>query len=70
MLELGQNLTFVYDGLDTALGDDARLRHLLHGVVLLGLLALDSPNLAKASLANAKMVDEVGLGDSCTQVTI
>ena len=60
ILELGKDLPFIYDRLHTALGDDASLRHLLHGVVLLGFLALDSPDLAKTTFANAKMVNEIG----------
>ena len=66
ILELGKDLPFIYDRLHTALGDDASLRHLFHGVVLFGLFPFDSPNFSKATLANAKVVDEVCLRYSCT----
>ena len=61
ILELGEDLALINDGLDTALCDDSGLGHLLHGVVLLRLLALDSPHLTEASLPDAEMVDKVGL---------
>ena len=61
ILELCEDLTFIDDGLDTALRDDPGLRHFLHRVVLLCLLTFDSPYLAEASLSNAEMVDEVSL---------
>ena len=61
VFELGEDLTLVDHRLDTALGDDARLAHLLHGKVLLLLLALDSPYFAKTTLADAKVIHEVCL---------
>ena len=63
VLELGQDLTLVDDGLDASLGDDPSLAHLLHGEVLLGFLPLDSPNLSKATLSDAKVVHKVRLRD-------
>ena len=59
ILELGQDLSFIDDGLDTAFRDDARLAHLLHRKVLLRFLAFDSPHFAKAALADAKVVHKV-----------
>ena len=61
ILKLGEDLPLVNDRLDTALGDDPRLGHLLHSVVLLGFLTLDSPYLAETSFTDAEMVDEVCL---------
>ena len=64
ILQLGQDLALVDDRLDTALGDDSCLAHLLHGKVLLGLFALYTPHLAKAALADAEVVHKVCFRDS------
>ena len=61
ILKLREDLPLVDNRFDTALGDDPRLGHLLHGVVLLGFLTLDSPHLTEASLPDAEMVDKVCL---------
>lgn len=63
VFQLRQDLPLVYHRLDTALGDDTCLAHLFHGEVLFGLFALDSPDLAEAALADAEVIDKVGLGD-------
>ena len=69
VLELCQDLSLIDHRLHTTLCDDSCLAHLLHGEVLLGLLAFYSPYLAKAALTNAKMVNKVGLWNSCPQKT-
>ena len=61
VLELCQNLPLIDNGLDTALCYDASLAHLFHGKVVLGLLALDSPHFAKATLTDAKVIHKVCL---------
>lgn len=62
VVELCENLPLVHYRLDTTLGDYTRFRHLFHGVGLLSLLTLDLPHLAKTTLADAKLVVEVGFG--------
>ena len=68
ILKLGEDLALVDDGLDTALRDDSSLWHLLHGVVLLCFLALNSPHLTEASLPDAEMVDKVSLWHRYTEL--
>ena len=60
VLELRQNLPLVDDRLDTALRDDSGFAHFLHGEVLLGFLALDSPHLAKTAFADTEVIHKVG----------
>lgn len=67
VLELGKDLSLVDDWLDGPLGNNARLGHLLHGVVLLRFLALHAPHLSEATLADAEVIHKVCLWDSCTQ---
>jgi len=55
-VQLSEDLPLVHDGLDTALGEDPSLVHLLHGVLLLGLLPTDFPHLSESSFTNAVMV--------------
>ncbi len=61
VLKLCQDLPLIDNGLDTALRYDASLAHLFHGKVVFGLLALDSPHFAKATLTDAKVIHKVGL---------
>ena len=46
------------------IGDDPGLGHLLHGVLLLGLLAVDLPHLPEPTLSDAVLVVEVLFGQS------
>jgi len=62
VVELSENLSFIHDGLDTAFGDDASLRHLLHSVLLFGLLTLYLPHLPKPSFSDAVQVSEIAFG--------
>jgi hypothetical protein len=64
VVELGEYLSLVHNRLDTALGDDPGFRHLLHSVLLLGLLAVDLPDLPEAALSDAVLVVEVLFGQS------
>ena len=64
VVQLSEDLAFVHDRLNRPLGNDASLRHFLHSIWLLGLLALHLPHLAKATLADAVHVVEVGLCES------
>lgn len=59
VIEAAEDLLLVHDRLDAALCDNASLGHLLHRVMLLSLLALDSPHLAEASLSDAIEVGEI-----------
>ena len=52
VFELGEELAFVHDGVDGALGDDAGLEHLFHGEELAGFLVFYFPDLAEAALAD------------------
>ena len=63
VFELGEELAFVHDGVDGALGDDAGLAHFLHGVELLGFLLFDLPDLAEAAAPDDVVEEEVVLGD-------
>ena len=69
-MQLSQDLPFVHHALHTALGEYARLAHLLHRVQLLvlGFLALNFPDLAEAAFSDAKMLFEVGFADSCIKL--
>jgi hypothetical protein len=63
VVQLRQNLPFIHDRLYTSLRYNSGFGHLLHGVLLLGLLAFNLPNLAEATLADAVQVCEVALGE-------
>ena len=65
VLELGQDLSLIDNGLNTALGYNASLAHLFHREILLGLLSLHAPHLAETTLSDAKVVHKIGLRDSC-----
>ena len=65
ILEHGENLAFVHDRFDAALGDDSCLGHLFHSVAHFNFFAVYLPHLAKASLANAVVVAKVVLRDGC-----
>lgn len=69
IVELFQYLPLVDNRLHTTLGNYASLGHFFHGIVLFFFLSLDSPDFAKSALANAKMIDEVGLRDSYTALS-
>ena len=64
IMELGEDLALVHDGLETSLGEYACFGHLLHSVLLLGLLPLDLPHLPKTSLPDAVLVREVAFRES------
>ena len=64
-----QDLSLVDDRLDTTLCYNSSLAHFFHGEVLLGLLSLDSPYFAEATLADTKVVHKVGLRYRCNKQT-
>ena len=68
-VELGKDLALVDYRFDTALCDDPGLGHLLHCILLLGLLPLNLPHFTKSALTNAVLVLKVGLSKRYTQVT-
>ena len=65
MVQLTEELLLVHDRVDTALGDDTRLRHLLHRVQLLLLAELNFPDLAEATAPNHVQKVVVILVDLC-----
>ena len=69
IIELFQNLPLVDYRLHTTLGNYASLGHFFHSIVLFFFLSFDSPDFSKSALADAEMVDEVGLRDSYTALS-
>ena len=57
----GEDLAFVEDGVDAALGEDACLAHLFHGVLTSLFLLLHTPDLAEATFADDIVELEVRL---------
>ena len=64
MVQLREELLLVHNGIHTALLNNSRLLHFLHGEELLLLDLLDLPNLAEASAADDVEELEGVLGDS------
>ena len=52
MHELAEELLLVHDRVDTALGNDAGLGHLFHGVQSFFLFELDFPDFAETASSN------------------
>lgn len=67
VLELSKDAPLAHNGLDTALGQDPGLAHLLHGehVHVLRPLVLHLPYLTETALSNALLVFEQVLAHSC-----
>jgi hypothetical protein len=65
VLNLRKNLSFIHDTFDGALRYDSCLAHFFHGVLLLILLAIDSPYSTKTSFSDAVLVRKALLGNSC-----
>ena len=69
ILELRQDLPLINDWLDAALCYYSCFTHLFHGKVLLCLFAFNSPYFAEATLADAKVINEVGFRYSYNRQT-
>ena len=52
MVELAEEFLLIHDRVDTALGDDSRLGHLLHCEELFLFLLLDFPHFAETASSN------------------
>ena len=63
MVKLAEELFLVHDRVDTALGDNAGLGHLLHGEQLLFFLEVDSPNFAETAPSDDVLEVEMVLVD-------
>ena len=63
MVEVGEELLLVHDGMHRALGDDSGLEHFLHGVQLVGFFLLDFPYFAEATAADDVVEREVVLAN-------
>lgn len=66
--QLRQELFFVHDGINGALGDNPRLGHLLHSEELSLLSLFYFPNLAKATAANHVLEVKVVFVNSYTHL--
>ena len=64
VVEFGEDELFVHHTFDTSLHDDPRFRHLFHCVLLLRLLVLHAPHLAKPASPHCEVVCEVALLES------
>jgi hypothetical protein len=64
VVKLSEDLPLIHDRLNTSLRKNSRFAHFLHGIVLLGLLTLNSPDFTKATLADAELVNERRLAHS------
>ena len=58
-----QDLPLIHHRFQASLGEDARLRHFLHGIGLLRFLPLDLPHLAETAFADAINVIEVAFSE-------
>lgn len=59
VVELGEDLAFIHNRLDTAFCEYACLGHLLHRVKLFALFLLNLPHFSKTTFTNAVLVREV-----------
>jgi hypothetical protein len=66
IVQLCEDLSLIHHRFYAALSDDTCLRHFLHSVGLLGLLAFYFPYLAEAALTDAVQIVEVSLSESYT----
>ncbi len=69
IVELGEDLPLVHDGLHGALGDYTGFRHFFHRILMLELFSLYFPNFTEPALADAVEVAEGVLGQRCAAVT-
>ena len=61
IVNLREDLSFVHDRLDAFLGEDSRLGHLFHSIMLFRFLPLYFPHFAETAPPNAVLVGEVVL---------
>lgn len=68
VVQLRENLAFIDNGLNASLSYDSCFRHLLHRVLLLGLLSFDFPDFAETALTDTIQVDEVAFSERFNKV--
>ena len=69
MVELAEELLLVHDRINTALGDNSRLRHLFHGEEFLFLSVDNFPDFAETAPPNYMLVIKVVFINFCTKTT-
>ena len=70
VLQLAEELLLIHDGVDAALGDYSRFRHLLHRKQLLLFSEDDFPNFAETASSNDMLIIKVVLINFCRDTIV